>query len=101
MKKNLKELLTRADSYDIFNHVHDEMYTYLPCRTRYDSCTKFVVTKSNFECFARKKVCKVRRSTSCISKSVIYFAFCLNCLKQVVVSTVDWKPRLGNYKSHI
>ena len=46
-----------------------------------------------------KKVYKVRRSTSCVSKNVIYIAFCLNCLKQGVGSTVDWKPRLRNYKS--
>ena len=39
-------------------------------------------------------VYKVRRSTSCVSKNVIYTAFCLNCLKQGVGSTVDWKPRL-------
>ena len=38
---------------------------------------------------------------SCVSKNVIYIAFCLNCLKQGVGSTVDWKPRLQNYKSHI
>ena len=44
---------------------------------------------------------EVRWSTSCVSKNVIYIAFCLNCLKQGVRSTVDWKPRLQNYKSHI
>ena len=31
----------------------------------------------------------------------IYIAFCLHCLKQGVGSTVDCKPRLQNYKSHI
>ena len=35
-------------------------------------------------------------------RNVIYIAFCLNCLKQRVGSTVvGWKPRLRNYKSHI
>ena len=43
---------------------------------------------------------QVRLSTSCASKNAIYIAFCLNCLKQRVGSTVDWKPRLRNYKSH-
>ena len=28
-------------------------------------------------------------------------AFCLNCLKQGVGSTVDWKTRLQSYKSHL
>ena len=99
-EKNLKELLTRADTY-IINNVDDEMHTYIPCKKRCDSCTNFVVAKSSFECFATKRVYKVRRFTSYVSKNVIYIAFCLNCLKQVVRSTVDWKPRLRNYKSHI
>ena len=51
--------------------------------------------------FATKRFHKVRRSTSCVSKNVIETAFCLNCLKQGVGSTVDWKHRLRSYKSHI
>ena len=100
-EKKLKELLTRADPYNTINNVDDEMHTYVPCKQRCDSCANFVVPKSSFECFATKRVYKVRRSTSCVSKNVIYIAFCLNCLKQGVGSTVDWKPRLQNYKSHI
>ena len=56
-----------------------------------DSCTNFVVAKSSFECFATKRVDKVRWSTSCVSKIVISIAFCLNCLKQEVGSNFDWK----------
>ena len=100
-EKNLKELLTRAHPYDIINNVDDETHTYVPCKQRCDSCASFVVTKSSLECFTRKRVYKVRRSISCISKDIIYIAFCLNCLKQGVGSTVDWKPRLRNYKFHI
>ena len=72
------------------------MHTYVPCKQRCDSCANFVVAKSSFKCFATKRVYKVRRS-----KNVIYIAFCLNCLKHRVGSTVDWKPRFRNYKSHI
>ena len=97
----MKELLTRADLYHIINNVDDEMHTYVPCKKRCDSCTNFVVAKSSFECFATKRIYKVTRPTSCVSKNVTYIAFCLNCLKQGVGSTVDWKPRLRNYKSHI
>ena len=60
-----------------------------------------VVAKSSFKCFAIKRVYKVRRCSLCVSKNVIYIAFCFNCLKQGVGSTVDWKPILWNYKSHI
>ena len=48
-----------------------------------------------------KRIYKVRLTTSCFSKNIIYTQFCLSCLKQGVTSTVDWKPRLRNYKSHI
>ena len=34
-------------------------------------------------------------------QNAIYIAFFKNCLKQGVGSTVDWKPKLRNYKSHI
>ena len=100
-KKKFKELLTRVDPDNVINNVDDEMHTYVPCKKRCDSCMNFVVTKCSYECFATNRVYKVKRSTSCVSKNVIYIAFCLNCLKQVVGSTVDWKPRLRNYKSHI
>ena len=80
-EKNLKELLTRADPYNSISNVDDEMHTYVPCKQRCDSCANFVVAKSSFECFATKRIYKVRWSTSCVSKNVIYIAFCLNCLK--------------------
>ena len=86
----MKGLLTRANPYNI-NHVDvdDEMHTYVPCKKRCDSCTNFVLAKSSFKCFTTKRIYKVRQSTSCVSKNVIYIAFCLNCLKQGVGSTVD------------
>ena len=96
LEKNLKELLTKAHPYNIINNVDDEMHKYVPCKQRCDSCANFVVAKSSFKCFATKRVYKVRRS-----KNVICIAFCLNCLKHRVGSTVDWKPRFRNYKSHI
>ena len=74
-EKNLKELLTRADPYNIISNVDDEMHTYVSCKQRCDSCANFVVAKSSFECFATKRIYKVRRSTSCVSKNVIYIAF--------------------------
>ena len=38
--KFLKDLLTRADPYNVVNNV-DEMLTYVPCKQRFDSCTDF------------------------------------------------------------
>ena len=100
-KKKLKELLTRADTYNIINNVDDEMHTYVPCKQSCDSCINFVLAKCSFECFTTKGTYKVTRSTSCVSKNVIYITFCLNCWEQEVVSTVDWKLRLWNEKPHV
>ena len=100
-EQNLKELLTRADPYHIISNVDDRIHTYVPSKQRCDSCAHLVVAKSSFGCFATERTYKFRRSTSCLSKNVIYIAFCLNCLKKGVRSTVDWKPRLRNYKFHI
>ena len=60
-----------------------------------------MVAKSSFECFTTKRVYKIRRSTSRVSKNGIYIAFCLNCLKQGLKSTVDWKPKVQSYKFFI
>ena len=100
-EKKLKELLTKADPYSIIKNVDDEIHTCVPCKQRCDSCANFVVAESSFECFTTKGIYKVRRSTSRVSKNVIYIAFYLNSFKQRVGSTVDWKPRLRNYKPHI
>ena len=98
----MKELLTRADPYNtIVNNIDDDVHTYVPCSKRCDSCRNFVVAKTSSKYFATKRIYKVRRSTSFISKIVIYIAFCLNCLKEGLRSIVDWKPRLRNYKSHV
>ena len=91
MQKKLNELLTRADPYNIIH----------PCKKRCDSRTNFVVAKSRFKCFTAKAVYKARQSTSCVSKNIIYTDICLNCLEQGVGSTVEWKPKLQNHKSHI
>ena len=98
----MKESLTRADPYStIINNIDDDVHTYVPCSKRCDSFRNFVVPKTSFKCFPTKRIYKVRRSTSCISKNVIYIAFCLNCLKEGVRYIVDWKLRLRNYKSHV
>ena len=99
---SLKVLLTRADSYKTINIVDDdEMHSYVPCHKQCDSCMNFIVSKSRFECFTTKRICKIRQSVLCVCKNVIYIAFCLSYSKQGVGSTVDWKTRLRNYKSHI
>ena len=41
----MKELLTRADTYNIINNVDDEMHTCIPWKQSCDSCANFVSQK--------------------------------------------------------
>ena len=50
--------------------------------------------------FAIGRKFKIRRDGSSQTKNVIYVAYCLNCQKQGVGSTVSWNPPLRNYKWH-
>ena len=43
----------------------------------------------------------VRRDPSCNSKTVIYVAYCINCMKQGVGLSTSWKPHLSNFKSPV
>ena len=43
----------------------------------------------------------VRRDPSCNSKTVIYVAYCIDCMKQGVGLSTSWKPRLSKYKSRV
>ena len=67
-KKNLKELLTRADPYNTISNVGDEIHIYVPCKQRCDLCANFVVAKSSFECFATKRIDKVNGLPHTFSK---------------------------------
>ena len=74
---------------------------YVPCKQKCDLCANIVVAKSSFECLPTKEFTKLDVLPHAFPKNVLYIVFCLNCLIQGVRSTVDWKPRLQNYKSHI
>ena len=43
----------------------------------------------------------IRSNSTCTTKNVIYLAYCTKSGEQLMGSTVSWKPRLWNYKSHI
>ena len=99
-EKNLKELLTRADPYSI-KTVDSVGHGYTPCGKKCDSCQNFVSKTDRITSNATGKTFFIRRALTCGTKNVIYCATCNKCKQQNVGSTVDWKPRLGNYKSHI
>ena len=102
-EQNLKELLTRADPYSIKTDLTGDLKGrgYKRCPHGCDSCIGFVMETDRVTSSATGKTFLIRRSFTCDSKNVIYCAICTKCLKQGVGSTVYWKPRLSNYKSHI
>ena len=98
---NLRDLLIRSDPYRTKVNNSSLSNGYIPCNSNCDSCNNFVIPCTEFKCFATDRIFKVRDNYCCKSKNVIYLAYCIKCSKQGVGSTVDWKPRLSNYKSHI
>ena len=100
-ESNLKDLLTRADPYNLKSDLVSGSGGYSCCDKSCESCQKWVVCSPFVECFATGRRFKVRRELNCETPNVVYVAFCLHCGKQGVGSTIAWKARLSNYKSHI
>ena len=95
--QNLKELILRADPYTINPH---PVGCYNRCG-RCDSCKNFVSGQSKVKVFATGRTFQLRKEIDCETPNIVYAAECLKCGKQGVGSTVKWKPRCSNYKSHI
>ena len=102
-ENNLKDLLVRSNPYKMkADLMENKELGYVKCNRRScDSCHNYVDEKSFIVCHATKRKFKIRRESTCMSRNVIYVAYCTKCGKQGVGSTVCWKSRLSNYKSHI
>ena len=74
---------------------------YTNCGKKCDACEDFVENTSYIKSFATGRKFNIRNSVNCTTLNVIYVAFCMKCGKQGVGSTIKWKSRLANYKSHI
>ena len=68
---------------------------------RCDCCRNFLVTGDWFRSIATNKVFKIGKSHTCTLANVVYLAQCVECGLQGVGSSVNFKKRLANYKSHI
>lgn len=90
--------MVREDPYTL------KELTYNPgnrsCGKKCDSCDNFVDAVTLLKCHAGK-VFQIRKPFACTSKNIIYLCYCTNCNLQGVGSTVNWKARLANYKSHV
>ena len=99
---NLKDLILRGDPYNIKEDLtNNREFGYVKCNKTCDSCLNYVIETAYITSYATGRKFKIRRESNCKSKNVIYVAYCKTCGKQGVGSTVSWKPRLSNYKSHI
>ena len=95
--QNLKELIMRADPYTV---KPQSVGCYNKCG-QCDSCKNFVSGQAKIKVFATGRTFLLRKVLDCETPYIVYAAECLKCGEQGVGSTVKWKPRLGNYKSHI
>ena len=101
-EQNLKELLLRGDPYNIKRDItENSKLGYKRCVKRCDSCDNFVLVKDHIISNATGRCFTIKGEFSCSSKCVVYCAFCMKCGQQGVGSTMNWKPRLANYKAHI
>ena len=90
--------MLRADPYSVRSNETD--FEYKKCG-RCDSCKNYVIGLNTIKSTATGKVFKLRKNVDCSTPNVVYCAECKKCRQQGVGSTTAWKPRLGNYKSHI
>ena len=97
--KNLRELVARADPYNMkMDLLNQTDHGYKKWGRKCNSCNNFILEKTAFVCFAKGTKFKICRASTCNKKNVIYLAFCKKCNKQDVGSCVEWKTRLRNYK---
>ena len=97
---NLKELLAPSNPY-INKNIGDSLGCYKCSAKRCDCCKNFLVSGSSFRSVITKKIFKIGKSLTCGSENVVYLAQCVVCGLQGVGSTINFKTRLANYKSHI
>ena len=101
-ENGLADLLQRSDPYNIKTDLTDNQdHGYVPCNRSCDSCNNYVISTQSITSFATGRKFSICRDSTCTTKNVVYVAICQTCGKQGVGSTVAWKPRLANYKSHV
>ena len=101
-ENNLGDLILRGDPYSIKSDLIDTMaHACTKCSQKCDSCDNFVEETKFVNSDATGRKFRILQDSTCSTRNVICIAYCTNCGKQGVGSTVAWKSRLANYKSHI
>ena len=96
---NLKELLAPSNPYKKLSCVKKGCFN---CKAkRCDACKNFLMSGSFFRASATGRLFEINKPLTCTSENIVYLASCGICDLQGVGSTVCFKSRLANYKSHI
>ena len=91
-------MITRADPYSTKPAQSGSFKT---CNRRCDSCRTFAGECTQIKCNATGRTFNLRKEMNCNTPNIIYMLECRKCKLQGVGSTVNWKPRLRNYKSWV
>ena len=99
---NFKTLLVCCDWYNVKHDLTDIVpHDYKPCSKKCDSFDNFVASQSYLISNATEREYYFHWDSTCSKPNVAYMAYCRKCIEQGVGSTISWKPRLHNCKSHI
>ena len=101
--KDLKDLLVPSALPDL-NRTDTSNSDVVGCfrcdRKVCDACHNFLLPSNRIKSVATGKNYKIRHSLSCCTDYIIYCALCLLCNRQCVGSSVNFRARLSNHKSH-
>ena len=88
--QNLKDLLVCGGPYNIKHDLTDIVpHQYKPCGEKFDSCDNFFVSQSYMISSAPGRKYYIRRDSTCSTPNAVYMAYCKNCKKQGVGSTIS------------
>ena len=102
--KNLKDLLVPSALPDLnrVDTLNSDAVGCFRCNRKVcDACHNFLFPSNRIRSVATGKSHKIRHSLSCRTDYIIYCATCLLCNRQCVGSSVNFRARLSNHKSHI
>ena len=99
---SLEDLFVCGDSYKIKHDLTDIVpYQYKPCGKKCASCDNFVASQSYVISNATGRKYYIRWDSICSPPNVVYMAHCKKFKMQGAASTISWKPKLRNFKSHV
>ena len=102
--KNLKDLLVPSALPDVNSSesVSNDALGCFRCDLKVcDACHNFLLLAKRIKSIVTGKSFKIRQALSCRTDYIIYCALCTLCNKQCVGSSVKFRARLSNHKSHI